>query len=91
LSEIIGYQFESVAPYLSKFKIDEEDKSIVARIRLDESGKPISIVDVLVIPDREKKLFFKEPITDILNDDHLRQVLIYSIYDIAGIPTEEEI
>ena len=91
MSEIIGYQFESVAPYLSKFKIDEEDMSIVARIRLDESGKPISIVDVLVIPDREKKLFFKEPITDILNDDHLRQVLIYSIYDIAGIPTEEEI
>ena len=89
MSKIIGYQFESVAPYLSKFKIDEEDMSIVARIRLDESGKPISIVDVLVIPDREKKLFFKEPITDILNDDHLRQVLIYSIYDVAGIPTEE--
>jgi len=89
LSEIIGYQFESVAPYLSKFKIDEEDKSIVARIRLDESGKPISIVDVLVIPDREEKLFFKETISDVLYDDHLRQVLIYSIYDVAGIPTEE--
>lgn len=89
MSKIISFKYESVIPHLSKFEINEEDKSIVARIRLDESGKPMSIVDVLVIPDREKKLFFKEPITDILNDDHLRQVLIYSIYDVAGIPTEE--
>jgi len=27
--------------------------------------------------------------SDVLYDDHLRQVLIYSIYDVAGIPTEE--
>lgn len=89
MSEIISFKYESVIPHLSKFEINEEDKSIVARIRLDESGKPISIVDVLVIPDREKKLFFKGTISDVLYDDHLRQVLIYSIYDVAGIPTEE--
>ncbi len=89
MSEIISFKYESVIPHLSKFEINEEDKSIVARIRLDESGKPISIVDVLVIPDREEKLFFKETISDVLYDDHLRQVLIYSIYDVAGIPTEE--
>ncbi len=89
MSEIISFKYESVIPHLNKFEINEEDKSIVARIRLDESGKPISIVDVLVIPDREEKLFFKETISDILYDDHLRQVLIYSIYDVAGIPTEE--
>ena len=89
MSEIISFKYESVIPHLSKFEINEEDKSIVARIRLDESGKPISIVDVLVIPEREEKLFFKETISDVLYDDHLRQVLIYSIYDVAGIPTEE--
>lgn len=89
MSKIISFKYESVIPHLSKFEINEEDKSIVARIRLDESGKPISIVDVLVIPDREEKLFFKETISDVLYDDHLRQVLIYSTYDVAGIPTEE--
>jgi len=89
LGKLIGFKYEPTDLCTGTFEIYEEDKSIIAHIRHDKNGKPLSIIDISIVPDNEKKFFFKESISDILSDDYLRKYFIYSIYDTAGIPTEE--
>lgn len=90
MSKIIGFKLEPIDPHTSKLEIYEEEKTIITQIRHDKDWKSLSIVDISIVLDREEKLFFKESLLELLQNEDLRKYLFYSIYDAAEISTEED-
>jgi len=88
MSKIIGFKFEPIDNCIGLIEIYEEDRSVVARVRYDETGKPLSIIDISIVLDKEEKLFFKESINELLQNEYSRKYLFDAIYDAVGICVE---